>query len=77
MIVYIVSFCLSCFLLKLSESYKKTKGISMVCTFLAIIIPCLVAGLRLYLIGTDTNGYVKPMFRLAIGEESYKRYLNI
>lgn len=77
MIVYIVSFCLSCFLLKLSESYKKTKGISMVCTFLAIIIPCLVAGLRLYLIGTDTNGYVKPMFRLAIGAESYPRYLHM
>lgn len=77
MAVYIVSFVLSCFLLKISESYKKSKGISAIFVFFAIMVPCLVAGLRLYSIGTDTNGYVKPMFRLAINADNYMRYLKL
>mgnify|MGYP001122597620 CR=1 FL=1 len=77
MAVYICGFVLSCLFIKISESYKKNRILKSIFASIAIVIPCLIAGLRFYTIGTDTRGYIKPMFNFALNTENYIRYLNL
>lgn len=77
MAIYIISFIISCICMKISEKYKKNRGVYLIFLFFALCIPCLIAGLRLYLVGTDTNVYVKPLFRFATNTENYLRFLTL
>lgn len=75
MVVYIIGFIISILLLFYAETKKFTgKGIRLV-TFIAILIPCLIAGLRDKTIGTDVTVYVENMFLIAESSESFAEYL--
>ena len=73
MIIYILSFGFSALLLfladneHLKEKAKRdlTNSTSVILVLLALIIPCLLAGVRDVGIGTDTKGYGIWLFELA------------
>ena len=72
--IYIVCFFISCSFLWLSEKCKNKfarNGIVIV----AILIPCLLAGLRADIIGTDVKVYVEPMYNAAKESHSLAAYM--
>ncbi|MCC7667101.1 EpsG family protein [Liquorilactobacillus satsumensis] len=69
MYIYLIFFSISCLFFKISEN--KNKIISIAFIFLAILIPCLLAGFRADTIGTDVRNYVKPLFELSIQSKSF------
>lgn len=74
--IYLICFMISCLLLKLAEKTSQ-KLIYKILVGIALIIPCLLAGLRADTIGTDVNVYVKPMFELACSSTSFLDYLDM
>lgn len=73
MVVYIGGFFISTSLLLLSEKIvKKEKWIFV---FIALLIPCCIAGLRADTIGTDVKVYLSRITNAAINSESFKEYL--
>lgn len=76
--VYIAGFTLSTFLVRLAQQYSvKTKDIRfLVLSFLAMLIPCYIAGCRALTIGTDVEVYASPMFDIAKGSDSFENFLN-
>ena len=76
MTVYIVSFVVSILLIYYSEA-KRFYGVSSkVSVFIALMIPCLVAGLRDYTIGTDVQVYAEPTFLLANSAHSFGSFIS-
>ncbi len=74
MIIYLVTFGFSCLFFKLAEISKK-KFEYYTFTFLALLIPCLLAGFRHETIGTDITVYVKPLFEAAQRADSFSGFL--
>lgn len=74
MSVYIISFAISTFLM--IKSSKQQEIQKKICVIIALLIPCLVAGFRASCIGTDTQGYLWPMFQAAIKAKSLKEYMS-
>lgn len=74
MAVYITGFTISTLLLMFSQIIKKTQKKYVV--FLALVIPCMIAGFRANEIGTDTTVYLKQMTEAAIGAKSYSEYMS-
>lgn len=73
--VYMLGFFVSVFLIYYSET-KEFRGSGVrCCVFLALLIPCLIAGLRDYSIGTDVEVYVKPLFETAREARGFFQYL--
>ena len=70
MIIYLICFALSCALLKLSAKIKKDNLLHKITTFIALLIPCILAGCRATTIGTDIKVYVEPIFNCAILAEN-------
>lgn len=62
--LYILVFTLSTIFFELYERSKCESGKTAV-LIIAIIIPCILAGLRDVGIGTDTSGYVRTLFETA------------
>lgn len=61
--IYIVTFLLSLLFIKLSiVTKKKNKIISIILEIIAILLPCLLAALRDYSIGTDIRIYANNLF---------------
>ena len=58
--IYIVFFLISCFLIWLSEK-SPSRNIGKFLAFIAILLPCILAGMRADTIGTDVRVYVEPM----------------
>ena len=77
MAIYLISFFISCMFLKLSESIKKSKVLRFLVVFIALMIPCVVAGMRAQIIGTDIEVYVKPLFECAKKSTTFSRYFNM
>lgn len=76
MVVYVSGFAISILFIKLAQRYS-TKGISFLSlSFLALLIPCCIAGWRALTIGTDINVYAAPMFNIAKSSKSLNDFLN-
>lgn len=65
MLVYLGGFFASCFILALIERWPSSSVGYWFWSAVALLIPCLIAGLRAETIGTDVLEYVKPLFLLA------------
>ena len=65
MLIYLIAFFASYFLLVYAEK-GKSKKISLFISFIAILIPSILAGLRDYSIGTDIEVYGNIWFRNAV-----------
>ena len=74
MIIYLVSFFSSIFLLKISGWFKKNQR--WIFFAIGLLIPCILAGLRADTIGTDVRLYLKPSIEAALKSDNFMDYLN-
>ncbi len=74
MAIYLLSFAVSLLLIGCSE--KRRKEYFIFFSIIALLIPCLVAGLRAETVGTDVLVYVKPMVDAAKNADGFKEYWN-
>lgn len=74
MAIYIAVFSISILFFKLADNVKKEQRIYI--DAIAIILLCLLAGLRSETIGTDTAGYIQPMIKGAISSNSIKEFFD-
>lgn len=73
--IYLIGFTLSCFLLYMAERQKRINFLFIVISFLAILIPCLIAGFRADSIGTDVMIYAKPLYQMAEEADSFSDFM--
>lgn len=73
--IYIVFFLISCFLIWLSEK-SPSRYIGKLLAFIAILLPCILAGMRADTIGTDVRVYVEPMYNAAKQSNSFSSYMD-
>ncbi len=76
MLIYILCFIISTFLLKLVNNSKNTIVKKIVVT-IALLLPCILASVRDLSIGRDINVYLKPMFDCAKNAGSYKEFMTM
>lgn len=75
--IYIGTFAISLLFIKLSMTMKKKNLIiGRIFEVIGILIPCILASLRDYTIGTDVKVYVSPFFNIARGASSFIDYYN-
>lgn len=74
MAVYLIGFALSVLLIAYGE--KKRLPVFLGVSFFALLIPCLIAGLRAQNIGTDVLVYVKPLTGAAISAENLQEFFD-
>lgn len=72
MAVYLISFALSVLLIAYAE--KRRLRVFLLVSAVALLIPCLVAGLRAQNIGTDVMVYVKPLTNAALSARNFAEY---
>lgn len=73
---YIICFSFSIILLFVISKWNR-KGVGFwFWAIVALLIPCILAGYRAVTIGTDTAGYAKPLFDLAINSSSFDTFYN-
>lgn len=77
MLIYIICFILSTFLIYIAEINKKNKLIYFFTTATALLIPCFLAGMRDITIGTDVKVYVNHIFECAQNAESFSMFQNM
>ena len=73
MLIYIGGFALSTVLLIISTKKENITKYSLAA--LALIVPCLIAGLRDVSVGTDVQVYLRPMYEAAMKAANYREYL--
>lgn len=73
--IYIAVFLVSCIFFWLSEKCKSgfSKNFFAV---IAILVPCILAGMRADTIGTDVKVYVEPLYNAAKQSTSFFSYMN-
>lgn len=72
MVIYLLSFLISCFLIYFAEKFNRTSGIlTSLFIFLSILIPSVLAGARALTIGTDVLNYISPMYNAASSATSF------
>lgn len=76
--IYLLVFLISTYFIYLGEkNYKKNnKKTAVVFCLIAILLPSLLAGLRIEGIGTDTLYYVKANFKVAVASKSFQQFNN-
>lgn len=74
MAVYLFSFSASILLIAIAQ--KKRLPVFLVLSTIALLIPCLVAGLREQTIGTDVMVYVKPLTSAAIQADNFSEFMD-
>lgn len=72
--IYIIFFLTSCLLIWLSEKCQ-SRFIGKILTFVAILLPCILASMRADTIGTDVRVYVEPMYNVAKQSTSFSSYM--
>ena len=72
--IYIVCFLISCFYFWLSEK-SKNKFAKNGLAIIAILIPCILAGLRADTVGTDVKVYVEPIYHAAKESTGFSDYM--
>lgn len=72
--IYIAFFLVSCIFFWLSEKCKSgfSKNFFAV---IAILIPCILAGLRADTVGTDVKVYVEPLYNAAKESHTFSAYM--
>ena len=76
--IYIIAFIISLSLLFFGYQVKsKNKVASKIFIVLGLIVPCIIAGLRHYTVGTDTKGYVLNLYKIAQESISFKCFLKL
>lgn len=73
--IYIIFFLTSCLLIWLSEKCQ-SRFIGKIVAFVAILLPCILAGMRADTIGTDVKVYVEPIYNAAKQSSSFSSYMN-
>ncbi len=76
MIIYIITFFISCILIKTSSKVKNNKIAYFFINTIALLLPCLLAALRDTTIGTDVEVYVKQLFEKSQISNNFSSYLN-
>lgn len=76
MYIYIIVFLVSCSLIALSNKISN-KFFKKIIEIIAVLIPCILAGLRALSVGTDVQVYVEPLFNLASKSDSFLDYLKM
>ena len=74
MAVYLIGFALSLGLIAFGE--KKRLPVFLAFSAAALLIPCLIAGLRAPQVGTDVMVYVRPLTRAAISSNSIGEFFS-
>lgn len=74
MAVYIVGFFISILLFYYADSKKFCGADVKICVGIALLIPCLIAGLRHRTVGTDVMVYLEPLFRSARSADSFRDF---
>ncbi len=72
--IYLICFVISISLLRLSE-IKKLRKIRKLIIFCALLIPCILAGLRGEVVGSDTAAYPLRMYNIAL-DNQFLKYMN-
>lgn len=73
--IYMVCFLTSCIFFMMSEK-SKNKLAKNFLALIAILLPCLLAGLRSDIIGTDVKVYVEPIYDAAQKSQSLNSYMD-
>ena len=73
--IYIIIFAVSSLFLWLSEK-SKSRYTRKIFAFIAILLPCILAGMRADTIGTDVKVYVEPIYDAAKQSKNFSSYLN-
>lgn len=73
MSVYFLTFAISIFFMKFSNSIKN-KYVRDSMIIISLLFPCMIAGLRASNVGTDVHVYVKPLYNLATEATSFFKY---
>lgn len=68
--IYIITFFVSCVLFYLAESKAVLRG-RFFLNGIAIVLPCILAGIRDETVGTDVLVYLKPIYEAALKTENY------
>lgn len=74
MTIYIIAFLISILFIYWAERYNERDIRFLLCSFVAILIPCVVAGLRDISIGTDVKVYAEPMLKIAKDTNSFQEF---
>lgn len=72
MVIYLLAFAISTILIAIAEK-QKTKYFILL-SFVAVLIPCLLAGFRAADVGTDVTVYLKQLTHAAISSEDISQY---
>ena len=72
MAVYLIGFALSVLLIAISE--KKHRNFFVLCSVLALLIPCLIAAFRAVTVGTDVQVYVTRLADAAFTSSSFRNF---
>ena len=73
--IYIITFISSCVFFGLSEK-SRSRYIKKLLVFIAILLPCILAGMRADTIGTDVKVYVEPLYNAVKQSTSFSSYMN-
>lgn len=75
--IYFISFVGSTTLLYMSSKLENNKLERNFFIIIALLIPCILAGIRAIDIGTDVKVYLYPMYKSALLSESYTSFLKV
>lgn len=75
--IYIIGFFLSLVFLYVAERRDFKGKSAKILVLLGLVIPCLIAGLRSYKVGTDVETYVRPLFLAAGARETFAEYIKL
>ena len=73
--IYIVCFLASCGFFWLSEKCK-SRFAENIFAVIAILLPCILAGLRADIVGTDVKVYAEPLYNVAKESHTFSEYMN-
>lgn len=73
--IYIFTFIISLIFIYIALCFRKNRFFFLLFSAIGICIPCLLAGLRDYSIGTDVNVYVAPLFRAGSYFDSFRSFI--
>ena len=73
--IYIICFIISSSLFYIS-SKQKNKAVGLMIDCIALLLPCLLAGLRASSVGTDVTVYLEPMFNLAKESNTFELFMS-
>lgn len=74
MLPYLVSFCATLLILAIIQSWPRNSVGYVFWSIVALLIPCLLAGMRADSIGTDVAVYAKPLFDVAHSSSSFDEF---